>query len=383
MISRYNKILCLVLVSLLLIGCWDYRDIDDRSIVHSVGIDNEDDKIQFTGEVTAQRERSSQNRGISQQGDVYRYTSSGNYFEGARAELDAKTPFERFTAAIRAIVFSKKYAEEKGIESYIYRVYFLSAYRNSVLVSISKEPTSDLFRRRIENNISIGHGIEDTIRYLDADGAALYKTTQQIKSDIEFKTIGYLLPYITMEEDTVIYLGFAAMKDSKLVGIIKRQESNGFLFVLSKKPITISAIPLPSSEKNLISIRTVLEKRSIKTSYADDKVNIYIDLKLNSQLQYEYDNIEPLSKEDSKKVENIVSNKIKEDVMYAIKRSQKEFKSDVFGFARYFRKDNPKAYKKIDWKEEYTKANIHVNVETTIKNTNLLNPNAKNKVKEG
>ena len=377
MISKNNKILCAVLLSLLLTGCWDYMDINKRSIVLSVGIDNVEDKIQFTGESTTQRASSSQGGGMSQQTDVYKFTSIGKYFEGARANLDVKTPFEEFNAAMRAIIFSKKYAEQKGIESYIYRLYFLSGYRNSVLVSVSKEPTSDLFSSKIENNISIGHGIEDTIRYLDADGEALYKTAQQIKSDIELKTIGYLLPYITREEDTIKYLGFAAMKDSKLVGIIKREESNGFLFVLSKKPVTTTIIPRPGDEKNLLSIKTTLGKRNIKASYEDDKVNIYIDLKLNSQLQYEYSNIEPLSKEDSKKIENIVSSKIKQDIMSAIKRSQNEFKSDVFGFARYFRKDNPKVYKKIDWKEEYTKASIHVNVETTIKNTNLLDPNAK------
>lgn len=377
MISKYNKILCAVLLSLLLTGCWDYMDINKRSIVLSVGIDNVGDKIQFTGESTTQRASSSQGGGMSQQTDVYKFTSIGKYFEGARANLDVKTPFEEFNAATRAIIFSKKYAEQKGIESYIYRLYFLAGYRNSVLVSVSKESTSDLFSSKIENNISIGHGIEDTIRYLDAGGEALYKTVQQIKSDIEFKTIGYLLPYITREKDTIKYLGFAAMKDSKLVGIIKREESNGFLFILSKKPVTATVVPRPGGEKNLFSFKTTLGKRSIKASYKEDKVNIYVDLKINSQLLCEYDNIEPLSKEDSKKIENIISSKIKEEVTSAIKRSQNEFKSDVFGFARHFRKDNPKVYKSIDWKEKYQKASIHVNVETTIKNTNLLDPNAK------
>lgn len=375
--SKYNKIICTMLLSLLLTGCWDYMDINKRTIVLSIGIDREDDKEQFISEATTQRTSSSQGETTPQKTDIYKFVGSGRYFEGARENIDTKNPFEQFTGAARTIIFSKKYVEQKGIESYIYRIYFLSGYRNSVLTCVSKESTNDLFKGKIKNNISIGHGIEDTIRYLESEGGALYKTVQQVKSDIEFKTIGYLLPYITKEEDTIKYLGFAAMKDSKLVGIIKREESNGFLFILSKKPVATGVIPGPDGEKNLLSIKTVLGKRNIKTSYENDKVNIYIDLKLNSQLQYEYDGIKPLDKEEVKKVENIISNKMKEDVLSAIKRSQKEFESDVFGFARYFRRDNPNVYKKIDWKEEYTEAIIHVNVEATIKNTNLLDPNAK------
>ena len=377
MIKRYNKIIITLLLPLYLAGCWDYRDVNRRAITLSVGIDGIDNESEFTGEIARLVSNTSQSKGMSQITDVYKYRSLGKYFEGTRADFNAKITFPDFPAATRVIAFSKKYAEKKGIESYINRSYFTIGLRSAVLVAICKEPAKELFTGKIENDIFIGYGIEDTIRYLDETGTALYKTVQDIQTDIQFGDIGFLLPYITKEDNKNIkYLGFAVMKDSKLIDIIDYKESTGFLYLVAKKTTVERVIPHPQNGKNLVSVKSVLGKRTIRTKYEDNKINIYIDLKLNAQIQYAY-NIEPLSKAEVKKIEEIVSNMTKEEVMRAIKRSQNEMQCDVFGFAKYFRAEHPIEYKKMNWKEEYPKANFHVNVKTTIKNTSILDPNGK------
>jgi spore germination protein KC len=374
MIIKSNKMICALLLPLLLTGCWDYVDINKRIITLSIGVDYVNDDIEFTGEIVKLSSNSSSGKDVM---DVYNYESLGKDFDASRADFDAKVSAPDFSGATRLVVFSKKYAENKGIQSYINRLYSFPEIRNSVLITISEVPTRDIFKSKVENDISVSYAIEDAVRYLDKGGVALYKTTQEIFSDIQYGNIGYLVPYITIDKNVTKYLGLAAMKDSKLVGIIKREDSNGFLFVLSKKPTTSTTISNPNNEKNSISVTTTLSKRRIETSYEDNKINIYIYLKLNSQLNYQYFNIDPLNKEVIKKIEVIISNKIKEDVLAAVTRSQNEFQSDVFGFARYFKAQNPQAYKHIKWKDEYLNASFHLNVETTIKNTNLFDPNAK------
>jgi spore germination protein KC len=377
MISRNKKIICILLLPSLLTGCWDYSDINKRTITLSVGVDEVNDKIEYSGEIAKIASDSSSNKTTASVSDVYNYTALGTGFETARGDFNAEVPAEDFSGALRAIVFSKKYAERKGITSYINRVYSSAQFRNSVLVAISSEPTREMFSGKIQSDISVSYGIEDTIRYLERKGIAVYKTIQQINSDNRFETIGYLVPYITRDNTTVKYLGMAAMKDGKLAGIIKTEESSGFLFVLAKKTSMSYAIPNPNDENNLFSVTTTLQKRNIKTSFKDNKVNIDINLKLNSKLAYQYNGLDPISKQDIKKIEELISNKTKKEVISAIKRSQEEFKSDIFGFARYFKARNLEKYKTINWKEKYLEAIINVNVETTIKNTTLLDPNIK------
>lgn len=364
------------MLCLFLTGCWDYRDINRRTITISIGADVLDDKIVNAGEKAKLSSSSSEKGNINQMIETYKYEGKGNDFDEVRSSLDAKLPNPDFPGSTRVFVFSKRCAEERGIESYMKRLYYLIGLRSSIMLAVSKESINELYSKKVENDISTGYAIEDTIKYLDMNGRALYKTVQDIESDMEFGSIGFLLPYIIQENNAIKYLGFAVFKDNKLVGTVKREDGNGFLFVLSNKATDVRSIKHPKHPKTLISIKSNLAKRSIKTSYKDNKINIYINLKLKSQMQYE-ENIEAINKQDMKEVKKIIENKIKEDILYSVVRSQKEFKSDVFGFARYFKGENIKVYRQINWKEEYLKAIFHVNVDTNIVNTNFLDPNAK------
>jgi spore germination protein KC len=376
MINRYKNIVIVVLLPLLLTGCWDYKDVNKRDIIISIGVDQVDNSVEFTGEAA---KLMSAKGGGSTMMAAYEYISLGKEYEGSRADYDAEIPGPYFAGAVRCVVFSKKFGA-KGIEPYMNRLYNIVGFRNSVLIVISEEAPRDLFSRKIENDICVGYGIEDTVKYLDDNGGALYKTVQEIISDIQFRGVGYFIPYVTVDKGTAKYLGLGAMKDSKLVGIVKSGDSAGILFLLSKHPTNEGVFASPSNEKKLLAIKTTLGKRRIKTSYKDKNIHIDIDLKLKSQLQYEY-NIGPLSKQDIKKLEERISTRIKDSILAVTKRSQKEFKSDVFGFARYFKGENPEVYKSMDWSKEYQNAIFDVNVDTTIVNTNLLDPNAEKQIK--
>jgi len=375
MIRGYNKLLVILIFPLLLTGCWDYKDVNKRSIDLSIGVDDVKGNLEFTGEIAKLASNTSA-KGQAQITEVYKYISVGKYFEGSRVDYDAKMPFPDFSGAVRVVVFSKKYGEKIGIESYINRLNFSNEFRNSVLVAISEEPTNELYSGTVENDISIGYAIENTIRSLNDEGGALYKTVQEIVSDIEFKETGYLLPYITKDKNVIKCLGLAAMKNSKLVGIVKIGDITGYLFILSKNPAITTAVPHPRNEKNLINTKTTLKNRTIKTYYQDNNLNIYLDLKLNTQIQYEY-SIESIGKEDIKKIENIISDKVQKDILSALNRSKNDFQCDVFNFARYFKAQNHEEFKKTDWKKAYSTAVFHVSVKTTIISTNTFDPNAK------
>lgn len=370
MIKKLNLIVCILSMSILFNGCWDYKDINRRGILLSVGVDEIKGEIQFTGEVAKLFSPTKEQQASTRVTDVYTFKSSGRYFEGARQDFENKTPLTDFSGAVRTITFSKSFAEN-GIEQYLNRIYFLSQYRSSILITVFDGNTENLFNTEIINDISVGYAIEDTIKKLNESGAAIYKTVQQIQSDIQFKSIGYLVPYITREDGTIKYLGLAAMKNSKLVGVIKSENSKGFLYLLAKKPTINMVIQIPEESNNIFSLTNILKKRKIRTYYKDGKVNIDIDLKFNTQLQYEYF-LENLNKEELANIEKEVSNKIKKDVMYALERSQKEFKCDVFGFARYFKGKYPNIYKELTWEDAYDQAVFNVNVKTTLINTRLL-----------
>jgi spore germination protein KC len=48
MIKKFKDIMFILFLALLLSGCWDYKDVDKRSILLSNGVDEINGKIQYT-----------------------------------------------------------------------------------------------------------------------------------------------------------------------------------------------------------------------------------------------------------------------------------------------------------------------------------------------
>jgi len=197
-------------------------------------------------------------------------------------------------------------------------------------------------------------------------------------SDIALGDIGYVLPYVSKKNDSIEILGYAVIKESKMIDILSIREANGLLFLNARNPIVKETFPHPENKSNNISTNTSLKERKIRTSYSNNKIDISVRLEMNTQIQYEYF-VQPITENDKKSLEATITEKIKSDVMSNIYKSQKVYKSDLFDFALYFRAQNSEIFKKIDWKKDYPDANITVDVVVKIINTNLFDPSAKPK----
>ncbi|MBU3195873.1 Ger(x)C family spore germination protein [Clostridium algidicarnis] len=373
-IKRKNRLFVALLISssLVLNGCWDSLDINNKSIILGVGIDQLNEKINFTGEV-AKLMAGQKVGGVSSTfSSVYNFYSDGESFEEARSEYDRLTPLGDFMGAIRVIVFSKAFAE-KDIEPYINRITNLSRFRKSMMVVVSDTSARELFQKKIETDISISYGIEDLISYLSKDGKALHKTVQEIRSDISFKTIGYVVPYVGYENPSVKLLGYSIIKGSKSIGIVEYDDSNGLLYLLSEKVSLDYTIESPRNNENTISINSRLNERKINTKYVDGKININVDLDISSKMLYEY-NIELLDKEDIKKIEDTMTKNIKDDINTIIKLSQEDYSTDFLGFGRYFKGQNPREYKNMSWEDEYPNAKVNVNIKNSVTIASFLDP---------
>lgn len=379
MIKKANKffIICLCISIFLFTGCWDYKDIEKKSIVISLGVDRVEGNIEFSTEVARLTPQLGESKEKAEITNVYNDLSYGKTFEEARIDYDSRRPYPTFLGATRVVVFGNKYAHE-GIEPYLNRINKIYDYRKTLLAVVSRESPRELFNIKVENDISVGFLIEDNINFLSNQGTALYPTIGEILSSISLGEVGYVLPYIGIEQDSVKYLGLAVMKNSKLIGVIDTYNTNGILWILAKNPRLTKVIPSPHNDKNQLSFLLTVDKRKFKVNYVDEKVIIHIELDVKGELQYQY-HVAPIPREDIQKLEKILSEIVKKEITTTIEKTQKEFQCDIFQFAKYFRAAHPEIYQQIKWRDAYPQANIRVAVNTKIVNENLLDANAKKK----
>jgi len=375
MVKNFKKLL-IILSSLLLTGCWDYKDINERAITLSIGVDIVNDNIEFSGEIAKLTSTSGEDQKARTTG-VYNLLAYGKDFEETRIHYDSVTPLPLFLGATRTVAFSRKFAEQ-NVEPYLNRINKFYDYRKTLLVVVSREPPRELFRMEVEKANSVGFLIEDILSTLKERQMTVYSNVGEILSDIALGEIGYLLPYIGVEEESIQYLGLAVMKNSKLAGTIDMADTDGILYLLADKPVLTESLFSSKEKENKYSLRTSVKKRRFRTDYKNERVIIKVYLDLAAELQYQY-YLEPISDEEIKKLESMASEKIKKDIINVFKRSQEEFKCDIFHFVKYFRADHPRIYKQISWEEVYPEADIEVSVKTKIINLGLIDTNAEKK----
>jgi spore germination protein KC len=366
----WKKILCLLMSVpiVLTTGCWDSRDINEKCIVISLGVDYVDEMVEFSGEIV-KLTKAKGTEGSSEATGVYTLLSYGKTFEEARINYNSNNPFPTFLGATRVVVFGEDYGK-LGIESYLNRVDSLYDYRKTLLPCISREATKEIFEMNTQKDLAVGFLIDDILTHLKEEGQAICPNIGNLLSVIAFGSEGYLIPYIGNELNDIKYLGLCVFKDSKLVDIINLEDTKAILYVVANNTKFIELIPNSINNKNKYSFRVTIDKRKIKTDYENDTVIINISLNLDAELRYQY-YIDPITDDMIKQFEDDISKKVTDEIFDMIKRAQKDFTCDIFSFGEIFKSQHLNQYNKINWEDAFQTAIVNIDVKTTVVNQNL------------
>ncbi|GMQ63892.1 Ger(x)C family spore germination protein [Vallitalea maricola] len=366
----YKKIICIFLIPMILTtGCWDSKDINEKAITISVGINSVNNLIQFTGEIVKLTKTSQETQTRYNTPGIYNVYAYGKTFEEVRRKLESMNPFDVFQGACRIVMFSASYGK-LGIEPYLNRIDSLYDYRKTVLLVITREPPEELFNVKTDKAIAIGFLVDNLLSQLKEKGKSICPNVGELLSDIAFGSLGYVMPYIGKEFGDIKYLGLAVLKNSKLIDIIDITDTKPILYILAKDPTLIELISNPIDAENKYSFRISIDKRKISTAYKNDTVIINIDLNLDAELRYQY-HIQKITNDMIKYLEKEISSKISNDIFNMIRKAQKEFECDIFSFGRYFKAYHYKQFRKMNWEDAFLTAKINVNVNTKIVNKNL------------
>ncbi len=371
-----KKILCLLLCIpiILTTGCWDSKDINEKSIAIAIGVDYVDNLLEFSGEIV-KLTSTKEGDGKSEASGVYSLNGSGKTFEEARFNYNSSIPFDSFLGATRVVILGENYAKQ-GIEAYLNRIDSLYDYRKTLLPAISREPVKELFNTKTDKDISVGFLVDNILNHLREDGQAICPNIGDLLSDIAFNSIGYVIPYVGKEFDEIKYLGLGVFKDSILIDIINIKDTKPLIYVLANNPKIIELISDSMDDENNYSFRVTINKRNIVTAYENDTVVININIDLDAELRYQY-YINQITQDMIKNFEEELSLKISNDIFDMVKKAQKEFRCDIFKFGKKFKSQHYKLSKEMDWEDAFLTAKINVNVKTKIINKNLKSANKK------
>jgi len=376
---KFRKIillLCLILSnSMLLCGCWNYVDIEKLSIVTGFSIDKnpQGDKYLLSLEVV-DFEMSGKE---AKEADKHIEAEGKTIFDAIRNVLNI-TGKKMYWAHANTIIISQEIAKE-GLSPVLDIIYRDPEIREEMYVLISTDKTAkEVLEQEILLAQSSADNIENMMNSQKSVGKAMPVRAYELIKSLQESGISIALPTIHLERNTgkktSVLNGTAIFKSDKLVGFLDMEETRAFLYVVDK--INAGVITLNEDSTNQmdnISLEIFKSKTKVKPEYSDKKLTMKIDIKpqvsigeIGTDVDYIKKNRDKLKKDADKNISTSVEK--------LIKKVQKDYGTDIFGFGKLVKANIPSVWKEdeTDWDKHFKELNINVNADITIKNSGLV-----------
>jgi spore germination protein KC len=172
-------------------------------------------------------------------------------------------------------------------------------------------------------------------------------------------------------------------KDLKLVGFLNSEEANDQMWIteqLSHREITLF---IPQRDGN-VSLEVRNLKSNIRPTFQGNKVKVHLTLTGDGAVKQNNTTFDLKQSNKVNLVEKEVEKQFEKSVLHLIKKVQKKYKTDIFGIGDTIYRRYPSQWKKIknEWKQEFSEADISVDVNIAIRSIGLTGASDSTSIEE-
>lgn len=374
--NKYVLTLIILILCILLTGCWSYREIDSMYIVAGIGIDKvpNTDKynitVEFINIIESKMGKSFESILLESKGD--------SIFDAITkmTRISAKRPY---WAHATTIIISEEVAREgivpfldliaRNEEGRLFTNIYISKERSAKKILEMKSLSTDI--RSYELEIMVNES-----KYLV--GVPALKTYEVINA-LSIPKVHIVLPTVVAfsnsGEDTNLLSGGAVFNIGKLVGFLTEEDVVPFLFI--KNEVNSGILNVKAEKKNpddTIILEIFKSNTKIKPRYEDDTIGFDIRVKSDVSIAELTTMTDYISLEGRKKLKKLAEESLEKQINNHIKDIQEKFGFDIFGFGNIIRQRNPKVWKAIekDWDSIFMDSDFNIVCDIHIKNSGLF-----------
>lgn len=379
-----KQVVFIISCLLLLVGCWDRRELKTIGIVVAIGIDKDPDTGEFLFTSQVINPSALKPDGGGTKAPVKLITTKGETVFKAIRNANQEFDRKNFYAHNKVIVISEQLARE-GILPVLDGITRGKEARGYIWLCIAKgRQAIDILGlesqgiERVQANYL--NGILDNQQFnFDSTVIQLndyYKRSLEDGIDpvigvltIIGKTVGEesgkKTPHIKLS-------GGAVLTKDQLVGFLNEKEARGYNWVVGEVKNGILSIPSLLEEGKLVSIEIREASSKIKPEIQGDRISFKIEIEsfgvLVEQLgagsletrKEQLDYLLRLEKENAQLIE--------QEVNTVIEKAQKELKADIFGFGSTLKRKDPKKWNEVkdNWEDQFQNVDVKVKVNVNI-----------------
>ncbi|WP_077618888.1 Ger(x)C family spore germination protein [Bacillus sinesaloumensis] len=394
--AKITKLSLLFVILNMLVGCWDLQEIDQRAYVLGIGLDKSETTgfLKVTYLISNPEASSTQAGGGGEEPshEIISFTSS-SFIESqniANAVIAKVITYD----ILDFFAVSEELAKDKDFIRWIYDATKDREIRRDTRLIVTKEDASTFIEKNkprletrrheyvesiFEHATEIGFIPRSELQYLfkitEADAElyiTAYATTEEDKKTSQKNTDDELIAgnmKVSGNTNPAQFLGSAVFKEGQMIGKLSVQETRLTRLIHKRmdKPSFLVAIPDPFMESFWITTRfTQLKSPKISVDVSEKAPKITVKLPIQADILTDHSMVHYGG--DGKKREELrehIEKGIETRIDTLIKRSQEEFKTDLFGFSLAARKHflTISQWEDYDWMKSYPEADINVTVD--------------------
>ncbi|WP_099361994.1 Ger(x)C family spore germination protein [Fredinandcohnia onubensis] len=384
---------------LMLVGCWDMEEIDQRAYVLGIGLDKSDVKgfIKITYLISNPEAGSTQQGGGTSEPTHETITFNASSFIHSQNIANAVIAKAITYDILDFFIVSEELAKDKDFVRWMYDATKDREIRRDSKIIVTKENAvtfidrnkpkletrrHEYFETMFDHATEIGYvpdsKIHNFFRITEADAdlfISAYATTKQdevtARKNVDENFIAGNLN-ITGDTNPAQFLGSAVFKEGQMIGKLSVQETR-LTLLLNKEAINPSflvAFPDPFKKNYYITARfTQVTSPKITVDVSKPVPIIKVNLPIQAKILTDHSMVSYADDEKKRaELKNHIKKGFEQRINDLIKRSQEEFKADLFGFSLVARKHflTIPQWENYDWMRSYPEADFSINMDITF-----------------
>lgn len=367
---------------LFLTSCWSRVEVNDIAIVTATAIDRMNDgKIRLAVQVAIPKQLGPVGAGGTggETETTILVSETGKTIMDVSRKLQEKLSRRVFFSHSRNLIIGEK-AARAGVFPLLD---FFSRGREARLrgyILFSKGEAADL----LKTNPTLERYTSEVIREEEKMGVGLEIMQKDFIDMLTTEGISPVAAQVAMKPEAVngdhstmtpAIVGTAVFRKDKLIGWMNDKETRGVLWLRDEMKEANLTVTVPKEKGGGdISVKLLKATTKIKPVLQQGKAKMNVHARTEVEL---FENGSTLDLGDPKVlryIQTLLEADVKERILLALHKAQKEFNSDIFGFGNAIYRTDPKAWKKQfkdQWYDQFPKLEVSVQPEVSIVRTGL------------
>lgn len=362
------------MLTILTTGCWDQREIEERTSAVAIGIDrpeNHPELVQISVQIPIPIKIAGSTGGSGGSGDPVKIMSAtGRTINGAFNNLQNRLNQELFYGHTRIIAIGEEMARS-GLHDVMDTFRRDPQIRRLLWPLVVKGKAADLLTAKPEIEqipaVYLMSMIEDGTNTGQIPEMNLGRFYIALSSSSEQP----FLNYIEVKDNDIAWKGVAVFREDKMVGVLNEIDTWSMLRIRDKRDGGVVVFEYKGNPEHLISFTTETIRVDDQYSYNNGQLIVKIKLLLEGDLVGKTFKSDFSAQSEIHQLEEDAEAYLEKQAKEMLAKLQKKYSADILGLGNFIRAYHPEIWKRLDWPEDFGKADIRVTYDIKLRRTGM------------